>query len=208
MTHCGNKLSISTLHSKPLQKVPSKLFYKTEMILKDCIHTKDSSTQEVKAFRYTMADTKTGQYAGEMIAAPMEYANTAKRFYPIKSPYRSFYIDYLKTTESGLGYGTEFIKLAKNESKKYNCNGRVHLIASRLYDRNRPPHIFYKKCGFMSQSVVMNTYLDRCIRWMMPMDLAMADNLDMFLPIDKVVKNSISKFITLITYLKQLKNKL
>lgn len=194
----------SLLFTKPLKQLPEKLFYKTQTTINDAVHDKNSQCLTYPAFQYTAINTKTNEYAGKMIAAPLEYANPAKRFYPYNKPYRSFYISYLKSEEPYKGFGRAFIELAKTESKNYNCEGRIHLIASRLYDRNNPPHIFYKKCGFISNSNIMNKYLDSCIQLQKQISFYMSDNLDMFLPIKPTAKKSVSKLSALFNYIRNL----
>ncbi len=194
----------SILFTKPLKRLPEKLFYKTKTTINNSIHDKNSQPRTYPAFQYTAIDTKTNRYAGKMIAAPMEYANPAQRFYPYKKKYRSFYIHYIKSEEQYQGFGQAFIELAKTESKNYNCEGRVHLIASRIYDRNNPPHIFYKKCGFICKSARINQYLDSCIKLHKQISFYMSDNLDMFLPVESSAHKSISKLSALLNYIKNL----
>lgn len=195
----------SILLTKPIKNIPDKLFYKSKTLIQNSIHDEYSRRLIYPAFQYNAVNTKTGEFSGTMIAAPMKYSNPAKRFYPYKHPYKSFFINYLSTENHHQGFGKAFIELAKNESKKYNCKGRVHLIASRIYDRTNPPHIFYKKCGFISQSEDINKYLDTCINSNTQMDYFLADNLEMFLPIkEQDHKKSIQILTKLTSFLKKL----
>lgn len=194
----------SLLSIKPLKTIPDKLFYKVETTITDSMHDKNSETRTYPAFQYTGINTKTGEAGGKMIAAPMLYENPVQYFYPYDKPYRSFYIHYLRSEEKYQGFGTAFINLAKAESRKYNCNRRIHLIASRIYDRENPPHIFYKKQGFICQSKSINKYLDSCIRLNKKISLYMSQNLDMFLPIKETVKKAPSLLTAIFNYLKNI----
>lgn len=194
----------SLLFIKPLKTMPDRLIYKTKTTIQDCIHSKDSKVGKYPAYIYNMVDVKNGgKFVGKMIAAPILYQNPSMRFYQIPAPYKSFYIELLKTFERGNGYGKEFINFAKIESKKYGCEGRIHLIASRLYDRLRPPHVFYKKCGFISKSALMNAYLDNCIKLNRPIGFAMSDNLDMFMPLVEHTGNLLIKAFNLWKFIKK-----
>ncbi len=175
----------SILFTKPLRKLPKQIIYKA---YKPIIDIEDDSVfpRLIPGFSYKMADTKTGQVLGEMIAAPVVKYNRKNEFYPEELPYVSFFIHLIKTFSQGEGFGTKLIELAKRESVNYGCEGRVHLISSRIFDRNNPPHIFYKKNGFISNSQEMNDYLDNCIKSGTKLDVYSdkADNLNMYLPVN------------------------
>lgn len=178
-------------HILPFRKMPlpQRLIYKhptTRIIFRDAVNTADFD-----AYEYRMCDTQTGEYLGRMIAGPMVCDKSDKKyFYPKNNKYKSFFIDGLYPKYSGEGIGTDFIKLAKKESMASDCCGRVHLVASRIYDPSRPPHIFYRKCGFISNKPNINKYIDRCIKYNRKMHWSMADNLPMYLPEKQVMKKS------------------
>lgn len=186
---------------KPLQKLPQVLIYKCPKPPIIVGYTYQHSGQPDL---YRMVDIKTGKYVGEMIGAPILHEKHIKpKFYPLATPYRSFYIADLQIEERFMGYGRKFIEFAKALSKKSNCKGRVHLVASRIYDRYCPPHIFYKKCGFMSNNKFMNDYLDNCIALNCEIESEFADNLNMFLPVGDKIEKVQTKFDKIINFLKR-----
>jgi len=138
---------------------------------------------------YKMADAKTGVYAGEMVAYPAKIASFSA-FYPPLSCRKSFKIEELYIEDRGQGYGTKFINLAKAESRNSGCGGRVHLVASRIYSPNNPPHLFYRKLGFTSKNKGIIKYFDKCIKSGIQIDIDRADNVLMYLPLkyNKFVK--------------------
>ena len=139
-----------------------------------------------------MADTKTGQYTGTMEAGTVLYQGKQKRFYPINNPYKSFYISYLAMDEKRFGYGSKFLKFARNESKEHGCEGRIHLIASRVFSQYDPPHIFYRKSGFTAGNNKMNKYLDKCIKANIQISWDKSDNLPMYFPLQAKPEKIIS----------------
>lgn len=144
--------------TRPIQKLPNILIYKFPEPPLIFGYTYRHSGKPVL---YHMVDTKTGKFVGEMVGHIVTHDSSIKQdFYPIKEPYKSFYIAELKMNERFKGYGRKFIELAQNLSKKSGCNGRVHLVSSRYLDLQNPPHVFYRKCGFTSNSDFMNSYLD------------------------------------------------
>lgn len=183
----------SILLTKP-QPLPPQLFCKYYGTTEGC--------NEIR-YKYNMIDTKTGNYLGTMEGGPVVYNDKDKMFYPQRKPYKSFYISYLNSTEEGFGHGRQFIELAKKESKKYNCGGRVHLIASRVYSPQSPPHLFYRKCGFTSNFEKINKYMDKCILLSRKMDWTKANNLPMYLPVSKETKSKIPKLTGIIKFIKK-----
>lgn len=71
-----------------------------------------------------------------------------EEYYPDKDIYHSFYISRIKAKEMRKGIGTKLINLAKAESRRYDCDGRIHLDA---VNESNPPFYFYRKMGFDSQ---------------------------------------------------------
>ena len=155
-------------------------------------------------YKYHLLDTKTGKQLGEMEARPVLYNIGNRAFYPQVAPYKSFEIDYLKSNVRDKGNGSKFITLAKNESKALDCKGRVHLIASRVYDYDRPPHVFYKKMGFVSNSSKMNKYLDKCIKFGMNVSQSKSSPLCMYLPYTPIEAPKVSTLGKLFKLLKGL----
>lgn len=186
---------------RPLGKLPNILIYKSPKPVNIIGYTYRRSG---KPALYRMIDVKTGKYVGEMVGAPVVHdSHIGHDFYPIKTPYNSFYIADLQMEERFMGYGKKFLDFAQVLSKKSGCNGRVHLVASRIYDRYFPPHIFYKKSGFVSNNKFMNDYLDNCISSKCQIEPDIVDNLNMYLPVGDPVNKPQSKLRTFINFLKR-----
>ena len=136
------------LTTKPIKEFPQRLIYAHH----DKINT-----------MYKMADTKTGEFVGEMLGK-MARETSLSIYYPTTYPYDSFYIKLLKVNKKHQGHGTAFIKLAQAESRKNGGNGRVHLKASNCFDEEHPAHIFYRKLGFDSQYTDTLDLVDKAIK--------------------------------------------
>ena len=186
---------------RPQKNIPDKLFYRHEMYNTGETFATDCSPV---GYKYHLLDTKTGKQLGEMEARPVLYNIGNRSFYPQIDPYKSFEIDYLKSNVRDKGNGSKFITLAKNESKALDCKGRVHLIASRVYDYDRPPHVFYKKMGFVSNSSKMNKYLDKCIKFGMNVSQSKSSPLCMYLPYTPIEAPKVSTLGKLFKLLKGL----
>ncbi len=182
------------------RSVPERLIYKqpvVRIVYEDVVTAADFNSHE-----YRMCDTKTGRYLGRMIAGPMVCRkNIRKSFYPINDDYKSFFIDELHSYYSNENIGTTFINLAKNESKNEGCHGRIHLVASSIFNPYRPPHVFYRKLGFNSNNSKVNKYLDKCIKhkknvhWLKVGELCMYLQIGKNLPQEHIVNwNAIKKF--------------
>lgn len=186
---------------RPIRKIPDVLIYKVPQAPKiiGYIYRKSGNPE-----LYRMIDTRTGHYVGEMLGDMVVHdKNIHQEFYPIKTPYQSYYIAELNIEERGKGYGSKFVEFAKNLSKQSGGSGRVHLLASRLYDREHPPHIFYRKLGFTSNDKFMNNYIDDCINLNIPIEPEIANNLNMYLPIKGEIYKPKSKFQSFINFLKR-----
>lgn len=192
--------NFSPIFQKPLKKLPSELIIPLQFEKKTFL-TKRKYTEYV----YKMIDTSSMQEVAEMVARPVKYFSPFQPYYPIRTPYKSFFIEYLGTDFSGFGYGTKFINFAQKESERLGCEGRVNLVASRIYDPKRPPHIFYKKCGFTSNNTFMNYVLDDCVNNEAKNEDFLYDNLRMYLPISNNDKQP--KKLKILKYLSDLKIK-
>ena len=117
------------------------------------------------AFIYKMFDRK-GKLVGEMTAFPETIYDSNRQFSPNADSYRSFYIKNLIAIERNKGVGKAFINIAKKESIRNFCFGNLHVISSARFDKNNPPHIFYRKMGFKfnQYSKVTEKYIDECIK--------------------------------------------
>ena len=164
---------MNTLLFPKLKNIPKLLIYKKDVI----------SNQYGIVSQYRMANTQTGEYAGEMYARKVT-ENMFSQYYPSLTPYDTFKIEYLATEDSNQGYGSAFIKIAKKESFRNGCQGRVTLDASRVFTPKKPPHIFYRKQGFTSIYTDRIKYIDKCIKEKRQLHWTMADNLPMYLPLN------------------------
>ena len=171
---------------KPLKRIPP------ELIIPLKVERKNLFGRKYYEYIYKMLDTSSMQEVAKMVAKPVRYFFPFQSYYPTKKPYKSFYVEYIGTNFSGFGYGTKLINLAKKESERLGCGGRVNLLASRVYDPKRPPHVFYKKCGFTSNNKFMNYILDKYTGELQSDNIEfLYDNLKMYLPIAKDVSSKI-----------------
>ena len=178
----------SILQTKPLQKMPSRLIYKTPDVYPVYASVNGAKTY---AHVYNMVNLETRELVAIMKAGAVTYSKKKPKIYPMKTPYKSYYVAYLESVDSGLGYGTEMINLAKIESRKQGCEGRVHLTASRVYTPQRPPHLFYRKQGFVAVCPYINEIMDFCLSIGRQLPVEYADNIEMYLPV--AIKNTKSK---------------
>lgn len=107
----------------------------------------------------------------------------------------SLYVWKLFSNCSGQGFGRAMIDFAKNYSKRLGCNGYVHLFVSSGYTPNRIPHIFYRKCGFSTNNVSIDSKLDKFIRKHKDARYLDFRDMDMFYPPIEHPKNNIFKNI-------------
>ena len=108
---------------------------------------------------YKMVHTKTGNCVGEMIVHNQQF-----HYFRFETPgVDSLSIDYLKIFKRNQGFGTKFLNFAQSLSKKNGCNGNMHLISSDCYDKETPPHIFYRKYGFDSNDKKKLNEIDKAI---------------------------------------------
>ena len=174
----------SILNRKPIQKIPQVLIYTTKATATDLTTGKSRIVNVHK-----MADTKTGHYVGEMITQARKKMDCTY-IYPDKKNCNALEIVRLIMEERRMGYGSKFIEFAKYESKQSGCDGRVFALASRLYDRLHPSHIFYRKNGFTSVDKKLNQIMDECMANGQNLDIEHADNLFMYLPIKEKPRKS------------------
>ncbi len=191
----------SPIFQKPLKKLPSELIIPLQVEKKSWFTGK-----KYTEYIYKMVDTFSKQEIACMSARPMRYISPFQSYYPIRKPYKSFYIEYLESKFSGFGYGTALINIAKQESKRLGCDGRVNLIASRVFDPKRPPHIFYRKCGFTSNDSLMNFIMDETIFKGDKVEEFLYDNLKLYLPEKKNSKST--KLPKILKYISDMRIKL
>lgn len=160
------------------EKLPKYLIYsKRNINMYDMTQRKTVSVDI-----HRMADTENGILAGEMITRPVKNLKWDE-VYPDEKKCNALKIEYLKVEEQRNGYGSEFLKFAENESKTQGCDGRIFLVASRIYDPRHPCHIFYRKQGYTSTDNYINYILDKCIKNGSKLEPEYADNLIMYKPL-------------------------
>lgn len=143
-----------------------------------------------KLSNYTMFSTENGEILGKMSARP-EYIYSDKIYYPNEQGYSSLYINSLKANKRRQGIGREFIELARRESVRRGCEGRVHLIADNVTgESDNLPYVAYRKMGFDSQQKWAIASIDRYIKTGDTMPKLLQKGLAMYLP----VKNYCAKF--------------
>ena len=143
-----------------------------------------------KKSNYTMFSTHTGEILGKMSVQP-EYIYSNNIYYPNIKCYSSLYIKSLKAEKRRSGIGQELINLARRESIRRGCEGRVHLIAKNVTrEADNLPYVAYRKMGFDSQQKWEITSIDRYIKTGETLPLLLKRGLAMFLP----VKNYCEKF--------------
>ena len=159
-------LNKSILNTKPLKSIPRGLIYHAP-----------------KSDMYSLVDLNSKKCVGKKLAYPKSCTNST--FYNVEPNGKTFHIYSLKISEKNQGWGSYFIKFAKNESIRRNCKGRVSLVA---FYPGKAPHIFYKKQGFVTKDKNLNSYLDKCIQE--KYNPAYLNAVDMFIPIEKYTKTN------------------
>lgn len=168
------------------KKLPEYLFY--SQIL----------NKEKSIVSHRMLSTKTGEYLGEMITYPQDFY-----YFNLEVPgVRSLYIDYIKVFKRNEGLGTKFLDFAKAISKQKSLNGRLHLISSDCYDKEKPPHVFYRKYGFDSSNINKLKEVDDAIS--QPNHKFFFNNIAMFFPPKTHVEQNFSQTKSLWKNFKQI----
>lgn len=139
------------------RQLPQYLIYKKENVPLQYPYSEQS--RFITA--YTLIDLKNKQEVGYMYTQT-KYGYENDEIYPELRKCNSLYIDMLQINENykRQGHGSRFINLARMESKKQNCNGRVHLIAISSINPSSPSHIFYRKNGFTTVYSEFNNLID------------------------------------------------
>ena len=110
---------------------------------------------------------ETGKYSfkklGIMKGFPEIVDNS--EYYPEMNFYESFYVQELKALELRKGTGKKLLQLAQCESRRFNCNGRIHLDA---VNPDNPPFYFYRSLGFNSQSEYQIECIDKLMKNKIP----------------------------------------
>lgn len=129
--------------------------------------TKNKNTQNLA---YKMFNRE-GKYVGYMEGYSDVLDNERKIYADDGEFIPSFYVKKLFSYDRGKGVGSAFMKIAQKESQRNMCLGNVHLTASSYYDKERPPHIFYRKIGFDFTKLAGITAqkIDDCIKKNLPM---------------------------------------
>lgn len=167
------------------KKIPEYLFYSQTL-------NKEKSIES-----HRMINSKTGKYLGEIITYPQDFY-----YFNLEVPgLRSLYIDRLSVFNRNKGFGTKFLNFARVVSKQKGCNGRLHLISSDCYDKEKPPHIFYRKYGFDSRDLKKLEEVDDAIS--QPNKKFTFNSIAMFFPPKPQVEGIKSSSKSLWTKLKQ-----
>ena len=143
------------------------------------------SMKSFKADIFRMVNAENGQYAGEMITRAMKDVKL-QEIYPKEKKVDALKIERLIVENKRQGYGSAFLRLAQAESEQKGCGGKVFLVASTIYDKNNPCHIFYRKQGYTSTNSYINKKLDRCIINNSKLSSYYSENLLMYRPVDEV----------------------
>lgn len=139
----------SILSIKPLKSLPQRIIYKAPY--------KNGSNI------YLMFDTKSCNKVGTMVGN-VTTETMFSNYYPSFASYKSFKIHDLIIDEKRKGHGSAFIKLARAESLRQGANGRVHLDAGKIHDPMNPPHVFYRKLGFLTRFADTLAKIDKAIK--------------------------------------------
>ena len=181
--------------SKPLYPIPQPRIFPKGLIYK---------VPETNSYRLA---NNAGKVVGEMSLLKRICNNSA--FYKnIEANGTTLHIYNLdiEKEEWGKGWGTYLLDFAKKESYKRGCKGRCSLVA---HYPGRPPHVFYKKNGFITPREDINQLLDKCIENGVYPNFLSA--IDMFIPIKEFMINKDlpqkpkkGTFKTIIEYLKNI----
>lgn len=118
-----------------------------------------------KGMGFTINDT-TGKVLGSIGIRP-EHIYDSKTYFPDMEGYTSLYISRLFVEKEfrNKGIGKALLDIAAQESLKYGCDGRMHLIAQApITEPMNRPQIFYRKYGFDSQDKGQMAALDDAIK--------------------------------------------
>lgn len=128
---------------------------------------------------YKLINLKKGSVIGEMVAYP--------------SINQDIYIDSLAIyKERRQGFGKIFLDFAKNMSKKYGYNGRMSVNAATIsLDPFNPPHIFYRKYGFVPENKKLLKHIDKHIRKGKQLDYRTTPNTFMYYDEDNKIKKNL-----------------
>ena len=131
-------------------------------------------------WRYNIA--KDGKYAGYMRAHP-DFIEDNNIYYPRIKNYFSFYIKHLfiENEFRNQGLGRILLNIAKKESFRYDCDGKVHVVAGRLCGEEKLPHKFYRKNGFDSQYKTDIKLIDNAIKNNTEVPVKLGSGIPMFL---------------------------
>lgn len=140
-----------------------------------------------KGDRYNMFSLSSKKLIGTMKAAP-EYVSNDD-FYPgQKECYKSFSIDLLDSYPPRQGTGTLFIRFAKFLSKKFNCEGRIHVFAWNVHNHKKTSAVFYRKQGFSSVETAKLIKVDEAIKKNIDVSPEDCEEICMYFPLDKYSK--------------------
>ncbi len=191
----NNRLGIR----RQFSQIPKKLIYRSDSII--------AEDNIIKSTEFRMYDTELGKYVGKMLCSAKKLRKHS-RIYPEET--KNFYayeIDLLLIEEKRRGYGTDFIEIAKRESYRQNCGGKLFLFACPTFDPEYPCPIFYKKKGLVSTFEKTNKVLDYCIKTNTELPQEYRTSMTMYLPITHKKQPQQTIKSRLINYIKKFFNK-
>lgn len=133
---------------------------------------------------YTLFSTKTGDILGKMQAYP-DFIFDDRTYYPKERGYTSFFISNITAYTKRKGVGTALINLAKRESIRRNCEGKIHLIAKNITkDADNLPILFYRKLNFSSQYRGLMENIDAFLKGEKELSPIANKSIPMFMQVD------------------------
>ncbi len=143
---------------------------------------------DAKKDTYNLFSTKTKKIMGSMQAYP-EFILDRRTYYPNEIGYNSLYIANITSFVKGCGVGTALINLAKKESIRRNCEGRIHLVARNITgEPDNIPIIFYRKLHFNSQYSCLMKNIDAFLKGEKALSTQSTKSIPMYMPVDYYCK--------------------
>lgn len=165
------KVNTEIFAASRLKKLPEYLIY-----------------NDTKKDTYTLFSTKTKKVLGSMQAYP-EFIFDRRTYYPNEIGYNSLYIASIISFIKGCGVGTALINLAKKESIRRNCEGKIHLVARNITgEPDNIPIIFYRKLHFNSQYIYLMKNIDTFLKREKELSTQAMKSTPMYMPVDYYCK--------------------
>lgn len=158
--------------TKPYKRIPDRLIFNTKKEYPLC----PIFNREIAR----VIEIRKSRILGEIITEPV----TSDIFGTQSPPVKSLSIVKLKSFVRNEGVGTDLLNFAKRLSVEKGCEGRIHLVSSDCYDKENPPHVFYRKFGFTSHETEKLRDIDSQIATGTP-EYFIFEDLGMFYPPEK-----------------------